>query len=59
MTQLAPSAGMSQSLTLLFSVAGGMAVGNLYWVQPLLHDIGGAFHMDRIDVLAQLAPLWV
>lgn len=45
MTKLAPSVGMSQSLTLLFSIAGGMAVGNLYWVQPLLHDIGDAFHI--------------
>lgn len=45
MKPLAPSGGMSPGLTLLFSVAGGMAVANLYWVQPLLHDIGRAFHI--------------
>jgi predicted MFS family arabinose efflux permease len=27
---------MSRALTLLFAVAGGAAVGNLYWAQPLL-----------------------
>ena len=32
--------GMSQRLTLLFAVAGGAAVGNLYWAQPLLAEIG-------------------
>src|SRR4051812_9633055 len=31
--------GMSRGLTLLFAVAGGAAVGNLYWAQPLLTDI--------------------
>ena len=31
--------GMSRRLTLLFAVAGGAAVGNLYWAQPLLTDI--------------------
>lgn len=28
--------GLSRGLTLLFAVAGGAAVGNLYWAQPLL-----------------------
>ena len=27
---------MSRALTFLFAVAGGAAVGNLYWAQPLL-----------------------
>ena len=35
--------GMNRGLTLLFAVAGGVAVGNLYWAQPLLdliaHDL--------------------
>jgi len=35
--------GMTRGLTLLFAVAGGVAVGNLYWAQPLLeliaHDL--------------------
>jgi len=30
---------MSLGLTLLFAIAGGAAVGNLYWAQPLLTDI--------------------
>ncbi len=34
-----PLPRMSQSLTLLFAVAGGVAVGNLYWSQPLLDFI--------------------
>jgi len=35
----ATSAGMSRGLTLLFAVAAGAAVGNLYWAQPLLASI--------------------
>lgn len=30
---------MTRGRTLLFAVAGGAAVGNLYWAQPLLDDI--------------------
>ncbi|PZF57453.1 MFS transporter [Curtobacterium sp. MCSS17_008] len=30
---------MGRGRTLLFAVAGGAAVGNLYWAQPLLDDI--------------------
>jgi predicted MFS family arabinose efflux permease len=40
------AAGMSRALTLLFAVAGGAAVGNLYWAQPLLDDIAGALHVS-------------
>ena len=29
---------MTPGRTLLFAVAGGAAVGNLYWAQPLLDD---------------------
>ncbi len=32
-------ATMTRGRTLLFAVAGGAAVGNLYWAQPLLDDI--------------------
>jgi predicted MFS family arabinose efflux permease len=32
---------MTRGLTLLFAAAGGAAVGNLYWAQPLLDLIGG------------------
>jgi hypothetical protein len=28
--------GMTPDLTLLFAMAGGAAVGNLYWAPPLL-----------------------
>lgn len=31
---------MSGALTLLFALSGGVAVGNLYWAQPLLGTIG-------------------
>lgn len=34
--------GISRGLTLLFAVAGGIAVGNLYWAQPLLANIAAA-----------------
>ncbi len=30
---------MNRRLTLLFAIAGGAAVGNLYWAQPLLDFI--------------------
>lgn len=35
---------MTRALTLLFAVAGGAAVGNLYWAQPLLEFIGHDLH---------------
>ena len=35
---------MSRRLTLLFAVAGGAAVGNLYWAQPLLDFIARDLH---------------
>ncbi len=35
---------MRPGLTLLFAVAGGAAVGNLYWAQPLLDFIAGDLH---------------
>jgi predicted MFS family arabinose efflux permease len=35
---------MSRRLTLLFAIAGGAAVGNLYWSQPLLDFIAGDLH---------------
>ncbi|MFJ8768949.1 MFS transporter [Streptomyces clavifer] len=38
--------GMSRGMTLLFAVAGGAAVGNLYWAQPLLHTIAGSLHIS-------------
>jgi predicted MFS family arabinose efflux permease len=35
---------MTRGLTLLFAVAGGAAVGNLYWAQPLLDLIARDLH---------------
>ena len=35
---------MTTGLTLLFAVAGGAAVGNLYWAQPLLDAIAADLH---------------
>ncbi len=35
---------MTRRLTLLFAVAGGAAVGNLYWAQPLLDLIARDLH---------------
>src|SRR3954462_12031964 len=37
---------MTRGLTLLFAVAGGVAVGNLYWAQPLLGLIAGDLHVS-------------
>ncbi|HEY8318341.1 MAG TPA: MFS transporter [Amnibacterium sp.] len=42
----APPPGISRGLTLLFAVAGGAAVGNLYWAQPLLEDIAASMHVS-------------
>ncbi|WP_258370245.1 MULTISPECIES: MFS transporter [unclassified Curtobacterium] len=36
--------GMTTGRTLLFAIAGGAAVGNLYWAQPLLDFIAGDLH---------------
>lgn len=35
---------MSRRLALLFAIAGGSAVGNLYWSQPLLDHIASELH---------------
>jgi predicted MFS family arabinose efflux permease len=39
-----PRGVMTPRLTLLFAVAGGAAVGNLYWAQPLLDFIARDLH---------------
>ncbi|SCE64661.1 Predicted arabinose efflux permease, MFS family [Micromonospora saelicesensis] len=38
---MTPPSGMSTRLTFLFALAAGVAVGNLYWAQPLLGFIAG------------------
>jgi predicted MFS family arabinose efflux permease len=40
---------MTRALTLLFAVAGGAAVGNLYWAQPLLDLIAGDLHASPAE----------
>src|SRR4051794_27573033 len=40
------AAGISRGLTLLFAIAGGAAVANLYWAQPLLDFIARDLHTD-------------
>jgi len=40
----APRPVMTSGLTLLFAVAAGAAVGNLYWAQPLLDFIARGLH---------------
>ena len=50
----AASVGMSRKMTALFAVAGGTAVANTYWAQPLLRDIA-----EVIDVSTGAAGLLV
>ena len=42
-TSAVPRSSMTRWATLFFAVAGGTAVGNLYWAQPLLDTIAGSF----------------
>jgi hypothetical protein len=37
---------IGRGLTLLLAVLGGVAVGNLYWAQPLLHTIADDLHVS-------------
>ena len=37
---------LSRGLVLLFAITTGVAVANLYYVQPLLDEIGGALHVS-------------
>lgn len=46
MTEPSHTNGMSPLMTLLFGVAAGVAVGNLYWAQPLLVQIAEAFQVS-------------
>ena len=38
---------ISRTLTLLFAVAGGAAVANLYWAQPLLEEMASALQVSQ------------
>ena len=41
-----PHPRITRVLTLLLAVMGGVAVGNLYWAQPLLHLIADDLHVS-------------
>lgn len=41
---------MTRALTLLFAIAAGAAVGNLYWAQPLLADIAATMQVSLVAV---------
>jgi predicted MFS family arabinose efflux permease len=40
---------LSKSLILVMAVAGGVAVANLYYIQPLLVQIAGTFHVAQVS----------
>jgi predicted MFS family arabinose efflux permease len=42
---VAPPPAISRRLTFLFAVAAGVAIGNLYWAQPLLGFIADDLHV--------------
>ncbi|MDQ0620146.1 putative MFS family arabinose efflux permease [Arthrobacter globiformis] len=39
---ITPVAGMNRTRTIVFAIAGGLAVGNLYWAQPLIEEIASS-----------------
>ncbi|MFF1602867.1 MFS transporter [Streptomyces mirabilis] len=45
MTTLATH-GMTRTRTSIFAVAGALAVGNLYWAQPLIEEIAGSLKVS-------------
>src|SRR4051794_11839660 len=54
-----PPPMMTRALTLVFAVAAGAAVGNLYWAQPLLALVGGDLHVSspRAGLLVTLTQI--
>ena len=46
----APRFPLSKSLVLVMAAAGGIAVANLYYIQPLLAEIARYFHVSQVNV---------
>ncbi len=45
----APSGHLDSTLLLLFTMAAGLSIGNLYWAQPLLVQIAGYFGLAAAE----------
>ena len=43
---------MNRTRTIAFAVAGGLAVGNLYWAQPLIEEIAGSLGVSPASAAA-------
>ena len=41
---------MTKLLILVMSIACGLTVANLYYIQPLLGDIAKTFHVDQLSI---------
>jgi hypothetical protein len=48
--EITRESGLSHSVLLLFSVAAGLSVANVYWAQPLLDAIAASFGVDQAAV---------
>lgn len=53
---MAAPSQMSRRLTFLFAVAAGVAIGNLYWAQPLLGFIAGDLRTATVRSWIPLRP---
>lgn len=49
-TELAPASTISRYVTLLFAIASGMSVANIYFAQPLLDTLAGEFGINHSTI---------